>query len=385
MKNERKVYLPLLSGSTRGIFSIMAKKSKKRSKLFKPKKMLPWAFGVLAVVAVAFVVMGIINLKKPDAASDTAAYVSGEAITMKELDYSYQYALPEEYKKVMTKWEFLNESVIPQKLLLQEALKNNITVTNEEVKMAINEMVQFSGLTAEEFEKQLGELKLEWDDVELTYWTRLTISKFVEENIFNTVNVTKAELQRAYNKAELEVENISLEEATPYLKEDILLEKQSAALLEFLEQLRQNATILILLDEAKQGITSFSQTGKACNVNGTIPVYMFTVSTCKECLTIASRLSLLLQSYEKDGSSPFTPYLWELDTGDNLYTKAIEQGVPSGHVATFKRISPEGKAPAYSFGCAYTRVGHFPGAEGNINAEEEEFSAVLSALLVQNE
>lgn len=364
----------------------MAKKSKNRSKRqFKVKKLLPWAFGVLAVVAVALVLMGVINMKKPDAASDNAAYVNGEAITMKELDYSYQYALPEEYKKVMTKWEFLNESVIPQKLLLQEALRSNVTVSNEEVKMAINELVQFSGLTAEEFEKQLDELKLGWSDVELTYWTRLTIAKFVDENVLNTVNVTKAELQRAYNKAELEAENVSLEEATPYLKEDILLEKQSAALLEFLGGLRQNATVVIILEEAKQGITSFSQTGKACNVNGTIQVYMFTTSTCKECLTIASRLSTLLQSYEKDGNSPFIPYLWELNTGDNLYTKAIEQGVPSGHVAIFKKISPEGKVPAYSFGCAYTRVGHYPGAAGNTNAEEEEFSAVLSALLVQNE
>lgn len=363
----------------------MAKKSKHRQKKLKLKRLLPWAFGVLAVAAVALVLMGVINLKKPDAASDTAAYVNGEAITMKELDYSYQYALPEEYKKVMTKWEFLNESVIPQKLLLQEALKSNVTVTNEEVKLAINELVQFSGLTAEEFEQQLKDLNLGWSDVELTYWTRLTIAKFVDRNIINSVNVTKAELQRAYNKAGLEAENVSLGEATPYLKEDILLEKQSAALLEFLEQIRQNATILILLDEVRQGITSFSQAGGVCKVNGTIPVYMFTVSTCKECLAITKRLSLLLQSYEKGGGSPFSPYLWELDTGDNLYTKAIEQGVPNGHVAMFKRLSPEGKVPAYSFGCAYTRVGHFPGAAGNINAEEEEFSAVLSALLVQNE
>src|SRR3989338_4904790 len=153
----------------------MAKKSKNRSKRqFKVKKLLPWAFGVLAVVAVALVLMGVINMKKPDAASDNAAYVNGEAITMKELDHSYQYALPEEFKKVMTKWEFLNVSVIPQKLLLQEALRSNVTVSNEEVKMAINELVQFSGLTAEEFEKQLDELKLGWSDVELTYWTRLT-------------------------------------------------------------------------------------------------------------------------------------------------------------------------------------------------------------------
>jgi len=69
-----------------------------------------------------------------------------------------------------------------------------------------------------------------------------------------TGKITKAELQRAYNKAELEAENVSLEEATPYLKEDILLEKQSAALLEFLGGLRQNATVVIILEEAKQDL-----------------------------------------------------------------------------------------------------------------------------------
>ncbi len=353
----------------------------------KARKLLPLAFGLLAVLAIAIVIMEVINLKKPASPSEIAAYVNNEAITMKELDYSYQYSLPLEYQEIMTKWQFLNSSIIPQKLLLQEAIKSNVTVSNEEVQRAISELVELSGISREEFEEQLEELNLGWADVELTYWTRLTIGKFIDGAIFKGVNVTKTELQRAYDrdKEAFMEENISMEEATPYLRQELLSEKQSAALLEYLETIRNNATIVILLDEAKEGIVSFSQSGEVCNFNGTIPIFMFTTSTCKECRIVASRLTALLQSYESKGDSPFAPYIWELDTGDNLYTAEVEQGVPKAHIAIFKGLSSQGEVPAYSFGCAYTRVGHLPNSAGNVNAEEEEFTSVLSALVVQNE
>jgi hypothetical protein len=211
----------------------------------------------------------------------------------------------------------------------------------------------------------------------------LTISKFLDENVLNLVEVSMAEVQRAYIRKGLATENISLEEAAPFLEQEILVEKQGDALLAYIEQLRANATITILLEEAREGITSFSQTGDiVCIIDGRVPVYMFTSSACKECRTVAARLIALLQSYEKNGVSPFASYIWELDTGDNLYTKAVENGIPKEHVAVFKGVTSEGKIPAYSFGCMYTRVGHLPGAGGNLNAEEREFDAVLATLVV---
>jgi hypothetical protein len=362
----------------------MAKKARRR--LSKKRRFyiaLVAIFGMLVVTAATLILTGVINLKKPASPPDVAAYVNGEPITMKELDYSYQYALPEDYKNVFTKWQFLNESIIPQKLLLQEALKHNITITNEEVGKAMNELVQSSGLTEDEFGKQLEELGLTWEDVEATYWTRLTIAKFAE-GIFSTLAVTPAELGRAYNRGNFEAENISLEEATPFLEQQILKQKQANTLLALVEQLRGEATISILLEEAKEGITSFTSGGELCKQDGKIPIYMFSSSPCKECKALASRLTALLQSYEGANGSVFMPSLWELDTGDNLYTKEIETGVPEWQVDVFRRLSPQNEVPAYSFGCTYTRTGHLPGAQGNLNAEEKEFKAVLSALLVQD-
>ena len=81
----------------------------------------------------------------------------------------------------------------------------------------------------------------------------------------------------------------------------------------------------------------------------------------------------------KDGK--IAAYHWDLDTGDNTLTEEIESGIPKGEMEIFKKYNQEATVPTYVFGCKYVRIGNFYEKNNNLDAEEQEFIAVVEKLL----
>ena len=74
-------------------------------------------------------------------------------------------------------------------------------------------------------------------------------------------------------------------------------------------------------------------------------------------------------------------YHWDLDIGDNILTEKIEKGIPRQEIEIFKKYNLRATVPTYVFGCKYVRIGNFYEQDNDLDAEEEEFRAVIEKLL----
>ena len=97
---------------------------------------------VVLVVIVLIVTMGTSQQKK---STTTAAVVNGEKIEMAYLDKMYNTIDPT-VKMQLTKFDFLNMSIIPDTLLYQEVKKAGMTVTDEEVQADIDASLASMGI-----------------------------------------------------------------------------------------------------------------------------------------------------------------------------------------------------------------------------------------------
>ena len=109
----------------------------------------------------------------------------------------YDISVPPQDQSLVSKEEFLNLSLIPQKLLLQEAKKQNIQVSDAEVDASIDNLRTQLGLTQEQFNEQLKTNKVDINDIKQLYKTRLTITRLINETISQGTKIILPERVRA--------------------------------------------------------------------------------------------------------------------------------------------------------------------------------------------
>ena len=110
-----------------------------------------------------------------------AATVNGEEISVAELDKQYG-SIPDEYKLFITKDDLL-EQLVTQKLLKQEAKRQNIDVSEIEVTDSITKAIEQAALSKEEFESKLGEQGMTLSDLRGYYREQLLISKLINQEV----------------------------------------------------------------------------------------------------------------------------------------------------------------------------------------------------------
>jgi len=153
-----------------------------------------------AVVICAFVLYFISFNKAPS--KDIAAIVNGESITLQDINEQYG-RVPEEYKQFITKEMLLNQS-INELLLLQEAKKQGISVTAEELSEVMDNLIIQSGLSKEEFDKTLEEQNLTMGFVEDYYKKQMVINKLLNKTVISKIIVSVSEIKEYYNNNENE-------------------------------------------------------------------------------------------------------------------------------------------------------------------------------------
>ena len=119
--------------------------------------------------------------------------------------------------------------------------------------------------------------------------------------------------------------------------------------------------------------------GSVCYEDGKPVIRMYSTSWCPHCTWVGPTYDRVVKEYVDAGK--IVAYHWELDTGDNTLTEAVESEVPKSEVDIFTEFNPKNTIPTFVFGCKYYRIGTGYEKTQDLLAEESEFRAVIDALL----
>ena len=377
----------------------MAKRNKTkgfdRKKVLEKISYIKVAVALLILIALILVVMFYDDILPKE--KKAVAVVNGESITEDELNEMYG-RVPELYKTAgLTKERFLEDSLIPYKLLLQEASKRGITAGQDEVNNMVSQVLETSGMTQEEFNEQLRMQNVTYEEFMVQTREQIVITKLLNESI-SSVNITDSEVKEFYdsNKELFQTGNNTYQPFSE-AKDRIgayLANKR------FMEDLMKNSQVQILLgeetasdassssdydiDDAEGAETAQTTSFKVsqnelCAEDGKPLVILFSTTTCPHCKWIKNTFDKVAKEYSEGGK--ISAYHWEMDTGDNTLTPETESSIPDEHADMFWSYSPKGGVPTFVFGCKYYRVGNAYESQNDLEAEERDFRNVIGLLL----
>jgi len=197
-------------------------------------------------------------------AGEAAAIVNGEEISKEDFDYTVQrismnyeqQGLSLEGEQGEAVLEGIREEAIDilveERILLQEAIKNGHSVTDEEVEEEFESLKgQFS--SQEDFEEILEMNLLTEERLKKMLKTEMHIERFFKEATEN-VEVSEAESKEAYDRYFEEIQGTEAEEDFPSYEEikydlefEIMQEKQNAEFRTIIETLKADSEINILI------------------------------------------------------------------------------------------------------------------------------------------
>ncbi|MEK6875897.1 MAG: SurA N-terminal domain-containing protein, partial [Nanoarchaeota archaeon] len=268
---------------------------------------------------------------------DAVAVVNGKEITKSELDWWYHTSILPEHREIISKEDFLALSLIPQKVLVQEAGKNGIKVSKEEIEKSLGLFIIGNGWNLEEFEAHLASRGITLEQIKESFEIRLLIIKLLEKE-----NLDVADKDRLF----FDGSDIAIQD---YVTE--LMDKSEIEI--FSENIEP--LILTMFEETKDELcsedartTSGARTqfgisqGDTPSVGKPI-VRLYTTSKCATCENTGKIFENVVMGFVSEGS--IEAKHWSLDTGDNLLSEEKEEGIPKEEVELFKKYG-KGKVPA---------------------------------------
>ena len=367
------------------------------------------AVAVIILAALVLMLVFYDEIAPSDSGEGNAvAEVNGEQITEQELNEMYN-RVPQMYKMSgLTKDKFLTETLIPQKLLLQEAERRGVTATDAEVDAMINNTLQASGTDLEGLKSQLSQQNITYEEFRQLTKDQITMNKLMNQSL-EEIEIPEQEIEDFYtsNKEMFATGNntyAALEDVGSRIRDYLANQK-------FMQELKESAEISIYLEESNnsqgnsisgsvvagpddpaQGEAGDSSAGaddsgtsfktsssEVCTEEGKPVVALFSTTSCPHCSWIGDTFDKVVKDYAEEGS--IAAYHWQFDSKDNILTPDVEGSVPEEHISMFREYSPQGGVPAFVFGCKYYRVGNAYERSGDLQAEEEEFRAVIEKLL----
>ncbi len=166
-----------------------------------------WYIPVAVVVILFLIAVNLYYLnyaKKSAVSEDTVAVVNGQNILLQELEDRYRLLGPD-LQATMSKEQFL-EQLIEVKLLVQEAKRLGINVSDVQVISAMNQWIslQRSQMGVEEFDKTLQGLGMTLEEyVSLNFEPlreQLIINQLLNDNVLADVTVDEEQLHQAYER-----------------------------------------------------------------------------------------------------------------------------------------------------------------------------------------
>ena len=155
---------------------------------------------LLVVLAAGAAALSLASCKHTPPAN-VAAEVNGHAITLAELDKTYQsnaqQAEGASEDQIMAQKIDLLSSMITQEIMLQRAEKLGLAAVDADVDAEISKMR--APYTKEEFEKQLSAQHMTLNDLKAKVRSKLTVDKLVNKEITSKITITDADITSFYN------------------------------------------------------------------------------------------------------------------------------------------------------------------------------------------
>ena len=231
-----------------------------------PKKSSKKKFILIVIIvlivggAVSYFLPGNLNVWKKlgiSASGNYAAVINGEKITLSDLDLRIDQAkeaiqlqggnLADEKALAEVKKQMLTD-MINEEILLQNAVKGGIVVTDSEVQSAYNELVS-KFKSKEEFEKELTTRSLTEASVKENINRQMTLNKYIEQNVdAKNIIVTDEEIGNLYKSYSAQQANMpKLDEIKAQLSAQVRQQKYKTLVFEFVDKLKKEAKIEINL------------------------------------------------------------------------------------------------------------------------------------------
>jgi peptidyl-prolyl cis-trans isomerase SurA len=155
---------------------------------------------ILVVLAAVAAALSLASCKHSPPAN-VAAEVNGHAITMAELEKTYQsnaqQAEGASEDQIMAQKIDLLSSMIIQEIMLQRAEKLGLAAVDADVEGEIAKMR--APYTKEEFDKQLSAQHMTLADLKAKVRSKLTVDKLVNKEITSKITITDADISTFYN------------------------------------------------------------------------------------------------------------------------------------------------------------------------------------------
>lgn len=186
------------------------KKKLKAKKIYEGKKnKINAKTAIITILIIAIITVGILSLwtflipkltgiDSQNENQTIVVTVNGEEITQLQLDDQWNN-LPITAKMQMTKDQLL-EQLVQETLLLQEAKKENITVSDEEVDQFINLQLAQMGMEYEQFEKALESQNIKPEEMKKIYNKQLTVAKLFDQTLDGALNATDEEVETYFEE-----------------------------------------------------------------------------------------------------------------------------------------------------------------------------------------
>ena len=334
------------------------KKGSKQKKAFK---------GVVPIIIIVGIIAILLFIQYSVQPEKVAATVNGEIITQKQIDTAFA-RLPEEYKVALTMEQVL-ERTINTRLLIQEAAKQNITVSEEEINTELDRVRTDNFNSEEEFQKFLSDNGLIMANLRTQIKEQFLINKLIQTAILSKLEVPDERVQSFYEQNQVVFGNLTFDEVKDQIKQTFQADMAASAVNTYIAQLRVQSEITIYGQELTVDIqppttVSFLETGDdiCTDAQGLPSIRFYTKPNCTACSWIEGTLDSVASEY-------------------NLTVKKIDLGekVPISEFELIKEYFPNGMSvPSFNFGCAYTRMGN---AYLSVEEEAAQFKLVLDTLL----
>ncbi len=202
---------------------------------------------VLLVVAGASYMIFLKNGQEGSSDSEVVATVNGEKITLDDFEtqleqtrqMSLQQGMQPDEEELKTQ---VVDDMINRVLLEQEAEKEGVTVTEEEVEEEISAIIESIG-GRETFEQELSNLNLSEEALRENIEKEILINKYLTTHIPQDGTVTEEEMRALYDEVGEGQDLPAFEELQEELRSEVLRRKQSEIVEDLVSSLREKADI----------------------------------------------------------------------------------------------------------------------------------------------
>jgi parvulin-like peptidyl-prolyl isomerase len=108
-------------------------------------------------------------------------------------------------------------------------------------------------------------------------------------------------------------------------------------------------------------------------------ILLFSAASCSHCEWVGGVFDAVVQAYMDRGL--IEAHHYDMESGDDLLTEAVEDEIPKDHLAIGKTGDPDLYLPYFNFGCRYDRIGTGYEEQDDLAAEAEEMCRVIEALV----